>query len=1795
MKTLLLAILFTSFYFFGYGQNTNCNDTSCGTLEPDWIIEGGLSKVCEGETFSLSGETSTPQANINEYQWIIEDVNGIELIDTIIYDLTPLEFVFDLGDDTNCEDSGEVNLEVKLVVRSPDCAEGRSCRYSAKPLTVILKPVANFDNITEYCVNETINFIDESCYADSYLWDFNSGATSTEANPSFSYSSPGVYNVSLTVENECGSDTKTETIKIVSDPVPLYNGTPPSGNICFGDTLNLVNTTDVWNSTSYWDLPDTNSIKWCFTDTLMSINSDSISIVFKELEDFEIGMTASNACRDSFIFEILHILTEPEASAINAISICDPGTVSLEEIALSVSGDIDTFRWQFIGGEPSEFIGTSELDFPLGGVFFSNTGFVNLEVEGFCGSDFVTLPVNVASTTPIVFSSYPDIFCTSDSLFQFTVEEPTGGVWDIEGIDDEAIIDASGNFSPFLLLPGEYDVTYDAGSALCPNSNQFTITVNASEQNVVDTFLCVNSSAQIVANPENEGDMVYNGAGITDESTGLFDPSIVDTSAVQLQYIFTDQDGCSINGQFLVEIDSLPILFAPDTISLCISSEIIDLEDLIGYSGDVESVIWSGEGIMDENNGLFDSSNFESGDISTVHVTLEGRSCSNVDSVIVKLLAAPVLSLPEDMTLCSSAGIVSLTANPSGGIWTSSNCEVSLDGQVDITSMGSVICEFQYILFSGESCEVSESLFVEVVDLDAELSVDDNIQAVCESEESFIFTGVSPAQGGVWSGTAIDTATGTIDVSSLDAGDDYDYTYCISQDEIDCEACISMTLQVNPLPIASFDNTLLPCLNQVYTFENLSQNGITYAWDFGDGSPISTQLNPDHIFTEEGSIAVTLEVTNQYGCVDNFSSTIDIVSPPVIEVSSTTVEGCAPLEFIYENNSTGVNTISYWVVQGDTIFSPNPDILLDSVVDDSLFQIEFIIENDCERKTSSFEVLVFPQPQVDFGIADDEGCSPDTVYFVSTSLGNPSNILWDFGNGNTSSSFDTIYQVYSTPEDSISIYTISLFGSNNCGEDETTKEIVVYPNDVDAFFEIDTLSGCPPLVVNISNYSSAGSVVSYDLGDGTGSLLESFAHTYEEPGEYVITQFVQRCGIDSIKSDTIRVFPVPNADFESPEFICYGEEIEFLNTSSSNVIVEWNFGDGTTSNTQNPVHLYQNAGEFEVTLTAYSSLFNCPRIVSKTVTVREAVEALIELDDTAVCPGEVIDFVASTNVEANYLWDFGDGNTSILESPSHVFESAGTYEVTLSIFDALFNCPSNPVSIIVTVFPKPDVFFDINEVELCQFYDTIQTNNLTVGGNVHIWKVNEVVSCESENCEFTFGDFGTQIIELISTNAQLCSDSLSVEVEVKESAIADLILADDSGCEDFLVNPNNNSENSSYIKWDFGDGNTSSQENPVHSYIDPGAYVLSLIAGTSNGCPEDTVSVSITVHPQPDVSFAIEPFDSCGIPTNLNFINQSTGGVDFLWDFGDGTSSSLNNPVHQYQQAGNFTINLTGLTEFQCEDSFQKIIELYEQPVVDIDFDSYLLCQNDNLELVNNSMHYDNIEFFLGGELISFEDGVFPIDQAGDFEFNAIASKMNRCFDTLAFPLEIKVIKGPTADFVATVINQYGEVSLENLSTDYNGLSWLIEEQFAGDEEVVIYDFDEVGGIYSICLVASNEEEGIICLDTICNNLNVGNNHFYIPNALSPNNDFGNELVSRFQVTGVNIDHYEISIYSPYGDLVMHIDEECAGAKPEKYWNGLMFNNGVALPEGSYVYRADYKFIGESGYRNLTGNITLIR
>ena len=218
-------------------------------------------------------------------------------------------------------------------------------------------------------------------------------------------------------------------------------------------------------------------------------------------------------------------------------------------------------------------------------------------------------------------------------------------------------------------------------------------------------------------------------------------------------------------------------------------------------------------------------------------------------------------------------------------------------------------------------------------------------------------------------------------------------------------------------------------------------------------------------------------------------------------------------------------------------------------------------------------------------------------------------------------------------------------------------------------------SGVAPLTVSFTDQST-GEITSWlwDFGDGNTDSTRNPIHTYASPGTYTVTLTVTGPGggDTALKADYITVnYPAIVADFAAtPTSGPAPLTVSFTDQSTGDITSWlWNFGDGNTDSTRNPIHTYASPGTYTVTLTVSGPDGSDTAVKADYITVNypAPVAAFAAAPTSGPAPLTVSFIDQSTGEITSWLWDFGDGSTDSTQTPTHTYTSPGTYTVTLTV------------------------------------------------------------------------------------------------------------------------------------------------------------------------------------------------------------------------------------------------------------------------------------------------------------------------------------------------------------------------------------------------------------------------------------------------------------------------------------------------------------------------------------------------
>ena len=1779
----LLVLFFVLPAAAGIAQDYDClcvND-DCGDILSDFSIAGDQSEVCDGFEFFVVNNTVAP--DIDQYIWYWGD--GSYQVETSPVNVS---HIYNIPDSLVCDDD-KTTYQICLVIVRECGASEHSCHYTAKGVNVIHRPKAILDTDPQVCVNDPLTLTNASCNAETYTWDFGNGETATGPEPVYSYDTPGTYTVTLTVTNECGEDSTTKQIEVVGFPEAAFDLSLDPANGCEPVTATFEDLSNQWSNTCWSILPNDTTL-WCFTDTLMNLCTDDISVLFKEPGLYDVTLTASNICGEVEESTTIEVLELPSLDLALPGVTCDEATICASDLIVASAGAISAYNWSCTGCDSSTGSGQSYC------ATFTQSGTMTLVAESPCGDLTETFDITIASTDPIVFGNNPTDICASAEPFFLEVGPPGGTCTGIGA----AACAVSGNceIDVSCLTPGNsYTVLYSAGSFDCPNEASFEFFVLEAEEVLIDDMiLCEDSPSTALTVNQTGG--VWSGQGITDTLNGLFDPTSVPPGEYEVTYQFTDANQCEVMGAGIVTVEAFPVIDLVDELDLCLSDVTIDLPAAALFSTNPlgGNSTWSGPGIVGPNGGFNGLSAGLTDGAYTVYVEYTLNECVVEDSLIVNLTTAPVLALlPVDTLVCISAGSLQLFANLQNGIWSGPGIDAN-SGIIDLQVAGGGVHTYFYQSAPNQpDCSQTASVAVEVIDLSSQVEAGGPI-SICAGPATYTLVPVNP-DNGIWSGQGIiDSVQGTINLSQLTPDVPYVYSYCIESAQVEsCSACdeLIFTLQSNPVADFGFDG--LPCLNEAITFVDNTQNGAATSWNFGDGNG-STQQNPAYSYGSPGTFTVTMISANGGGCQDTTQQQLVITTPPVNDFALDSLEGCAPFTVSVVNNSFGDPIAQVWYINGDTIPGPDPGLyVLDSIAADSLFTITLEVSNFCATIAQTEEVLVHPYPLVNFGINTDEGCSPLTIEFADVTLGDPDTYFWDLGNGQTFTGSEPPDQVYTTSDTAITVYTVTLTASNECGTGTISKEITVYPPNVEAFIELDTLGGCQPFTIVPASYSTPGASVSWCFYGPDGSVNcyneQAPEVVLDVPGIHMIVLTAANCGADT---DTafVEILPAPDVSFTHPASVCRNEEVMFTNTSSNVTAYLWAFGNGDTSNLSSPVYTFDSAGIYTVTLTAFSLLNDCPATFSSQITVTGLPTADFSANTLSGCAPLSIQFSDESIGVDQYTWDFGDGSPLAFDpNPSHTFTEPGNYAVTLTVNDEN-DCFSDTTVVNVFVYELPEASFSFSGQQYCAGHDTLFLENNSVGADGHYWLfMGDTLFGDHPQIPLTTG--GTFTIELVAQNLFGCTDSEIQLITVDDSPIAAYTPSIDAGCEDLTVAFDNQSQFGNTYFWNLGAGNTSTDEDPVFTYQEEGVYPITLIVTALNGCPGDTVQGAVTVWPEPFADFSFEKTNDCGAPAGVVFQNLSLDNQDNSWSFGDGIVSQETNPVHEYLASGVYSVGLIVENVFGCADTTAQEIDIYGQPEASAELVPSWGCEPLSVQLINNSTESQDFIWQIGSlPPITAQDTTLELPE-GMYEVTLIAIYNEFCQDTLVFGQPIAVYRTPVADFTYEadeLENILGDVQFENLSIDADRYFWDFGDSTYSTEASPYHEYDINRPVWVILSAFNDNGGALTCRDTIRKLIQPEwITTFFAHNAFSP--DYGPPEVRVFRPVGIGLEDYEISVYSPQGNLVWR-STELENTRPSGFWDGTF--QGKPVPQGDFVWVARITYV--NGDRaTVTGNVTVLR
>lgn len=540
-------------------------------------------------------------------------------------------------------------------------------------------------------------------------------------------------------------------------------------------------------------------------------------------------------------------------------------------------------------------------------------------------------------------------------------------------------------------------------------------------------------------------------------------------------------------------------------------------------------------------------------------------------------------------------------------------------------------------------------------------------------------------------------------------------------------------------------------------------------------------------------------------------------------------------------------------------------------------------------------------PVASFEASPEEGCPPQVIQFTDLSINNPTSWQWTFMGGSPSSStLQHPLVTYATP----GTYPVTLMVSNAGGSHSVTVDeavrIITAPQ-ADFTFQITQRT--------VSFYPDAQGATDYlwEFGDGNSSTLQYPQHTYADDGQYTVTLTASNLCGDGTVTKTLLIITVPLAGFSaSPLSGCLPLEVAFSDASTPNT-THWNWsfpgGTPTISSDQNPVITYGEPGTFTVSLTASNAAGG--HTLTQVNYIR--VDAPPTAGFVYTQSMDTVFFLAGGGPDS-LLWLFGDGQTSDLPNPVHRYAQQGVFEVELTVWD---DCGEDTYTEFVTILLPPVADFRAEPLTGCHPLEVQFHQEASPNTTQWHWSFPGGQPSQSNDPDplVVYAQPGSYAVTLIAVNAagsdtMLMPDLVVVQDDPQALWSGELLNGNE-------LHVTNDSPHALEFFWDFGDGGTSDQAEPVHVYTAGGDYLVTLVA--ANACGQDTASAVVQVALPPQADFLATPRSGCN-PLAVQFQDQTSGeAVAWEWIFegGEPSTSGEQHPQVQYPQPGTYAVSLT--------------------------------------------------------------------------------------------------------------------------------------------------------------------------------------------------------------------------------------------------------------------------------------------
>ena len=1545
---------------------------------------------------------------------------------------------------------------------------------TSKDVMVSQRPAVAISSFSDACgtANITPSATLSGCNLGSpiYAWLFPGGSltSSTSANPgTISYSSTGNYTVTLQVTNTCGTTTDTKSFAVNTGPVISV---PASSAYCAGITTGAFALSSNPAATINWTNDNTitglNSAGTGNINAFTTVNNTSSTQISNVTATATLsGCTGSN----TFAITVYPKVNAPVATT--PINYCIGQTASP---LTATASNGNTLLWYSVanGGTGSAIAPTPDVSIAGTTHYYVSQVSTVGNCEGMRTDIAVTvnaIPAFTATPTNPTTCGTRTGFITLNGL---TANTPYTITYTKDGANQTASLTSDGGGLVILnnLSSGLYDdIVVTANN--CPSTAAGPFSLSDPTPPVTPVLtntgpLCSGNTLQLNATTASPGTATWTWTGPNGFTNTIFNPSIPNvTTAASGDYFATVTiNNCtSTPGKTAVVINPTPATPIITTNSPVCSSNTLTFTNTNSISGVTYN--WTGPNNFisaDLNPSIANITLTAAGDY-TVKATLGACSAQTVIPVVVNETPAIGSTSKTDPTQCASAtGSITLTGLSATKTYTVSYTKNGTPASKTITAdgNGNVLIDaltsgtYDNLQVAINNCSSNTVGPITLNDPNPPAAPNAGSNAPLCAGATLNLTASSNNNGTyAWSGpngynSPLQNPT-IPDVAAANAG-----TYTVT---ITVSNCISLPASINVIvnSLAAAPAAATPveyCVNTAAVpLAATANNGGTLNWFVVANGGTASSSAPTPSTTNIGSVFYYVSQTSTSGC-EGARTSVEVITHPdaKAEFLPTKDTGCAPFVItpgvINLQPHPEANANYEWYANDVLIGTGTafPGYTVQNDHDSITIKLKALSLFGCKDDSLSQKFLTYQLPKPSFAASQANGCGPLTITFTNnTPQPQLFRFKWIFGNGQTSTDINPSPVTFATnPTYGDTIYHVVLLAYTTCDTITASTDILV-KSKPKALFSPDKTAGCSPLTVRFANVSKGfGTGYQWFFGDGgstTTNDTSSVQHTYTtgiQDTFYARMVATNECGTDTatyaivVSPNKVKLRVAVNGNQTTG---CAPHTVQFINASSGANTFQWNFGDGNTLNTTKNIdtvaHVFLNGGTYNVVLFASNGCSDTT--TTETITVFDKPAAAYSAMPLSACIGDTVSFINQSQNFDGLQWQFGDAQGATLTNPQHAYTTAGVYNAVLVAQKQYANgtiCSDTATKTITIVDHLPGAFTATTTVSTCVPF-TVTFTNTTLPSVLTTWDFGDGSLDTGDVVMHTFVLPGNYNVTMQAKHPAGCLYLANKTITANGPA-GSITYTPGYVCNNTPVRFEASTTNTDSIRWDFGDGlfETTTSLVIYHSYEKPGVFVPSAELISGNSCrvvvaTNDTVKVDYL-----QAGFTTQQDVVCGT-TTVHYNDTSHaffGWQQWLWKLGDGTTSSLQNPVHAYTATGTLPIQLIAISYSGCADTanVSLFIKVNDKPVASIN-GAANAC--DLLPVAYSAIvsSIDSISLYqwsiTPNAAYNTPNIIHTYPSAGNYGVQLIAGTTYGCYDTASLTVAVKTTPLVTAGADAVI------------------------------------------------------------------------------------------------------------------------------------------------------------------------------